>query len=47
MFKTAVIRGLGFLLSEITLVGFVWILFDRKKQGIHDKFAHTMVIQTL
>jgi len=39
-----VIRYLGYYLSAIPLgLGFLWVLFDRRKQGWHDKLAHTVV----
>jgi uncharacterized RDD family membrane protein YckC len=41
----AVLRYLGYLLSAVVVsVGFIWILFDRKRQGWHDKIAKTYVV---
>ena len=38
-------RFLGYLVSALPLyLGFVWIAFDRRKQGWHDKIAGTVVI---
>jgi uncharacterized RDD family membrane protein YckC len=27
------------------LLGFVWVAFDPRKQGWHDKLAHTVVVR--
>ena len=41
-----VLRLLCYLLSAAPLyLGFLWIAFDRRKQGWHDKIAGTLVIQ--
>jgi len=40
-----IIRYLGYFLSSIFLLGFIWIAFDRRKQGFHDKLAGTVVIR--
>ncbi len=41
----AILRVFGFYLSLILLgLGFLPILFDKKKQGLHDKLTKTMVI---
>ncbi|MFQ5559002.1 MAG: RDD family protein [Nitrospinota bacterium] len=42
--KTAVLRYLRCLLSIFTLFGFLSIIFDRNKQGWHDKWSYTFVI---
>lgn len=40
-------RYVGYYLSTIMLfAGFIWIAFDPKKQGWHDKLANTIVIKT-
>jgi len=40
------IRYLGYYLSMIPLfLGFVWIAFDARKQGWHDKLAGTVVVR--
>ncbi len=42
-----VVRYLGYYLSAFVLgLGFLWIAFDRRKQGWHDKLANTVVIRT-
>ena len=39
-------RLLGYIVSMVTLfVGFVWVAFDGRKQGIHDKIADTYVVK--
>lgn len=44
-YKQAVIRYLGYFVSVMTLfVGFLWIAWDRRKQGFHDKMANTVVV---
>lgn len=41
----AFLRWVGYIFSGlIFFLGFLWILFDRKKQGWHDKLAGTLVI---
>lgn len=43
---TALLRFLGYIVSTaIMLLGFVWIAFDRRKQGLHDKMADTYVVK--
>lgn len=42
----ATLRYLGYLVCILTLgIGFLWIAFDQKKQGLHDKLAETYVIR--
>lgn len=44
--KHASLRYLGFLLSGFAfLFGFAWVLWDKKRQGWHDKIAKTIVIK--
>lgn len=39
-------RYLGYYVAAIPLgLGLVWVAFDRRKQGWHDKMAHTVVIR--
>ena len=39
-------RYLGYYLSALPLLlGFVWVAFDKRKQGFHDKLAGTLVIR--
>jgi uncharacterized RDD family membrane protein YckC len=39
-----VVRAAGYLLSAILLLGFIWVCFDRRRQGFHDKIARSLVI---
>ncbi len=42
-----IVRYLGYYLSILGLMlGFLWIAFDERKQGWHDKLAGTVVIRT-
>ncbi|MDP2637905.1 MAG: RDD family protein [Candidatus Levybacteria bacterium] len=44
--QTGVIRYIGYLISGIALgLGFFWVIWDKKKQGWHDKMAKTLVIK--
>ena len=36
-------RQIGYWISAIFYLGFLWILFDNKRQGFHDKLAGTIV----
>jgi uncharacterized RDD family membrane protein YckC len=45
-YKKAFIRYIGYIISEIPLfLGFLWIAFDKDKQGWHDKIAGTFVLK--
>ena len=40
----AIVRYIGFIISGLALsLGFLWIVFDKKRQGWHDKLARTVV----
>ena len=42
----SVIRYLGYFVSLIPFgLGYLWIAFDRRKQGWHDKMANSVVIR--
>lgn len=42
----AILRYIGYLISGIVLsLGFLWVLFDGKRQGWHDKIAGTYVVE--
>ena len=42
----AIVRYLGYYLSMIPLfLGFIWVVFDERKQGWHDKIARTLVVK--
>lgn len=44
-FGTAFLRSVGYLVSSIVFcLGYIWIIFDKRKQGWHDKIAGTLVI---
>lgn len=43
---TAIVRALGCFLSMAAVgLGFLWIAFDRERQGWHDKIAGTVVVR--
>jgi|GEM_PF-118055 len=44
---TAIVRMFGMVLSAIPLgLGYLWVIWDKKKQAWHDKMAQTVVIRT-
>ncbi len=44
--RRLIIRYLGYFVGLLALgLGFLWIAFDRRKQGWHDKMAGTVVIR--
>lgn len=43
-FWRAVVRWLGYSVSGILFIGYLWILVDNKRQGFHDKLADTVVV---
>lgn len=44
----AFLRWVGYLVSKVPLLlGFIWAVFDDRKQGWHDKIAGTCVIRTM
>jgi uncharacterized RDD family membrane protein YckC len=40
----AILRWLGYWLSGILFLGYLWVLVDNRRQAIHDKLARTLVI---
>ncbi len=41
------IRYVGYYVNVLTcFIGFIWIAFDKRGQGLHDKMANTVVIMT-
>ncbi len=45
-FKVLIRETIGKLVSAIVLfIGFIWILFDDKRQGWHDKIGGTFVVK--
>lgn len=46
-YPVAFIRYVGYVLSAfVFMLGYLWIIWDKKKQGWHDKIAGTTVIKT-
>lgn len=42
----AILRYVGYLVSGIPLgLGFLWVIWDEKKEGWHDKIAKTRVVK--
>ena len=45
-FQVALVRGLAGVFSVVVLfLGFLWIAWDKEKQGWHDKIAGTVVVR--
>mgnify|MGYP001176811683 CR=1 FL=1 len=45
-FGAAFLRSVGYLISSVVLnLGFLWVAFDKKKQGWHDKIAGTTIVR--
>jgi len=43
-----ILRYFGYILSTLPLfLGFIWVAFDKRKQGFHDKLARTVVIREI
>lgn len=42
--SNAVIRQLGYFVSAVLFLGYLWVLVDNKRQAWHDKLAGTLVI---
>jgi len=43
--RQSIIRYLGYYLASLPLLlGIIWVAFDKKKQGLHDKLAGTVVV---
>lgn len=41
-----IVRYIGYFISAFVLcLGFLWVAFDKRKQGWHDKIAGTLVIK--
>lgn len=44
--QTSILRYLGYMVSGLVFgLGFLWVLFDARRQGWHDKIAHTLVVK--
>ncbi|MFW2124742.1 RDD family protein, partial [Acinetobacter ursingii] len=43
-----IIRYIGYIPATLVLfIGLIWVAFDSKKQGWHDKMAKTVVVREL
>jgi len=43
-----VIRYIGYYIATLPLgLGILWVVFDKRKQGWHDKMANTVVIRSM
>lgn len=49
-YSTAFARYIGYMLSAATMfffgIGYLWVIWDKKKQALHDKIAGTIVVKT-
>ncbi len=46
--KQFIIRFVGYIVSSLFFgLGFVWIAFDKRNQGLHDKMANTVVVKVM
>lgn len=46
--RQELLRYLGYFLATLPLgLGFLWIAFDPRKQGLHDRLAGTLVIRVI
>lgn len=49
-YPAAIARYFGYLLSGVTFLffglGYLWVIWDKKKQALHDKIADTVVVKT-
>lgn len=44
-FKQAMLRSLGLFLTIASLgLGLLWVLFNKRKQALHDRIANTIVV---
>ncbi len=44
----AILRYIGYILSSLALLlGLIWVAFDSRKQGWHDKIANSVVVKEL
>jgi len=40
----AIVRWLGYWLSGVLFLGYLWVLVDNRRQAWHDKLARTLVV---
>ena len=45
LFRSALVRLLGYLLSFFLFLGYLWVLYDNRRQAWHDKLAGTVVVR--
>jgi uncharacterized RDD family membrane protein YckC len=45
-FGNCVRRVIGYWISAILFLGYLWVLVDNRRQGFHDKIAGTFVVYT-
>jgi uncharacterized RDD family membrane protein YckC len=46
--QSLVVRYIGYLVAALPLgLGFLWVLWDPRRQGWHDKMARTLVVRDL
>ena len=45
-FGVALRRWIGYFISAILFLGFLWVFMDARRQGWHDKIANTFVVYT-
>lgn len=43
-FGMALRRYIGYYISAVFMLGYIWIIFDARRQGWHDKLAGTFVL---
>jgi len=46
-YRKAFLRWFSYFLCDLTLyIGYLWALFDKRRQGLHDKVCRTIVVRT-
>jgi uncharacterized RDD family membrane protein YckC len=46
-YRRAFFRWLGYFLCVFTFyIGYLWVAFDQRKQGLHDRVCKTIVVRT-
>lgn len=44
----SIVRYVGYIISYLVLcIGLIWVAFDQRKQGWHDKMANSVVVKEL
>lgn len=45
-YRWAFLRWLGYFLCDVTFfLGYLWVAFDKRKQGLHDRVCRTIVVR--